>query len=109
MLDFVGDVRDDLDRGAEVVAAPFLADDVLVNAPGGEIVGPVHAGAHEPFVVAQVQVSLRAVLGHEYLAVLERAHGARIHVDVGIELEQGGLDTAGFEQGTQRRGRDPLA
>ena len=42
---------------------------------------------HEALVVAEIEVGLGAVLGDEDLAVLERAHGARIHVDVGIELE----------------------
>ena len=31
-LDRVGDVRDDLDGGAEIVAAPLLGEDVLVDA-----------------------------------------------------------------------------
>ena len=37
-LDRVGDVRDDLDRRAEIVAAPLLGDDVAVDAAGGDIV-----------------------------------------------------------------------
>ena len=40
----------------------------------------------EALVVAQVEVGLRAVLGDEHLAVLERAHRARIDVDVRVEL-----------------------
>ena len=38
-LDGVGDVRDHLHGGAEIVAAPLLGDDVLVDAPGGDVVG----------------------------------------------------------------------
>ena len=37
-LDRVGDVRDDLDGRAEIVAAPLLGDDVAVDAAGGDIV-----------------------------------------------------------------------
>ncbi len=37
-LDGVGDVRDHLDGGAEIVAAPLLGDDVLVDAAGGDVV-----------------------------------------------------------------------
>ena len=33
------------------------------------------------------------------LAVLEGAQGARVHVEVGVELEQGHLQAAGFQQG----------
>ena len=37
LLDLVGDVRDDLDRAAEVVAAALLGDDRLVDAAGGDV------------------------------------------------------------------------
>jgi hypothetical protein len=36
-LDLVGDVRDDLHRGAEVVAAALLGDHALVDAAGREV------------------------------------------------------------------------
>jgi hypothetical protein len=108
-LDLVGDVRDDLHRLAEVVAAPLLLDHRLVDLAGGEVVALGHPGAREALVVAQVEVGLGAVVGDEHLAVLERAHGARVDVDVGIELEQGDLDAARFKDGGQRRGGDSLA
>jgi hypothetical protein len=47
----------------------------------------VRSHAHEALVVAQVEVGLGPVVGDVDLAVLERAHRARIHVDVGIELD----------------------
>jgi hypothetical protein len=37
LLDLVGDVRDDLDRAAEVVAAALLGDDGLVDAAGRHV------------------------------------------------------------------------
>ena len=40
LLDGVGDVRNDLDGGAEIVAAPLLGEDVLVDAAGGDVVLP---------------------------------------------------------------------
>ena len=39
-LDRVGDVRDHLDGRAEIIAAAFLGDDVLIDAPGGDVVVP---------------------------------------------------------------------
>src|SRR5476651_950719 len=39
ILDGVGDVRDHLDGGAEIIAAPLLGEDVLIDAPGGDVVG----------------------------------------------------------------------
>ena len=52
-LDLVGDVRDHLHRGAEVVAAPLLGDHALVDAAGGEIAVAPGGGAHEALVVAR--------------------------------------------------------
>ena len=59
--------------------------------------------------VAIVEIGLGAVLGDEDLAVLERAHGARIDVDVGVELEESELDAAGFENCRQGGGSDTFA
>ena len=108
-LDFVGDVRDDLHRAAEVIAAPFLADDVFVDAPGGEIVAPAGGQADKAFVMAEIEIGFRPVTGHEHLAVLKRTHGAGINVDVGVELDQGDFQTPCFEHGGQRGGGDTLA
>ena len=40
----------------------------------------------EPLVVAEVEVGLGAVVQHVDLAVLVRAHGPRVDVDVRVEL-----------------------
>ena len=76
-LDLVGDVRDDLDGAAEVVAAALLGDDAVVDAAGGHVGVALDELVEEALVVAQVEVGLGAVLGDEDLAVLERAHRAR--------------------------------
>ena len=109
LLDLVGDVRDDLDRAAEVVAAPLLRDDGLVDAPGRDVRQLREVLVDEALVVAEVEVGLGAVVGDEDLAVLVRRHRARIHVDVGIELEDGDGETAALEQSADARGRDALA
>ena len=89
LLDLVGDVRDDLDGAAEVVAAALLGDDRLVDAPGGDVGQLGQVLVDEALVVAQVEVGLGAVVGDEDLAVLERRHRARVHVDVRVELQDG--------------------
>src|SRR4029077_14656747 len=65
--------------------------------------------AHEALVMPEVQIGLGAVLGDEHLAVLEGAHGARIHVDVGIELHHGDLQAPRLEDGPERGGGNALA
>ena len=96
-LDLVGDVRDDLHRAAEEVAAAFLLDDGVVDAAGGHVGVALHELVDEALVVAQVEVGLGAVLGDEDLPVLEGAHGARVDVDVGVELLVGDLQAARLE------------
>ena len=93
-LDLVGDVRDDLHGAAEVVAAALLGDDAVVDAAGGDVGVALDELVDEALVVAQVEVGLGAVLGDEDLAVLERAHGAGVDVEVGVELLDRDLEAA---------------
>ena len=108
-LDLVGDVRDDLHGGAEVVAAPFGVDHRRIDRPGGGVGFLREVLVDEPLVVAEVEVGLAAVGGDEHLAVLEGIHGARIHVEVGIQLLHGHPQTTGFEERTERGRRQALA
>ena len=97
-LDLVGDVRDDLDRVPEVLAAALLGDDRRIHLSGSDIRRPGQIAVQEALVVADVEVGFGAVLGDEHLAVLERVHGARIDVEVGIELLHRHLQPAGGQQ-----------
>ena len=63
----------------------------------------------EALVVAEIEIGFGAVVGDEHFAVLERAHRARIDVDVRIELEQGDFEAARFEDRSERGGGDPFA
>ncbi|GAB7069763.1 hypothetical protein JCM12141A_40520 [Mycolicibacterium hodleri] len=56
-----------------------------------------------------VEVGFGAVLGDEDLTVLERIHGARVHVEVGVELLHRHADTAGGEQLAEAAGGETLA
>jgi hypothetical protein len=107
-LDLVGDVRNDLHRRPEVVTAPLFRDHALVDAPGGEIAVTPGGGADETLVVPEIEVRLRAVVGDEHLAVLERTHGAGIDVDVRVELDHRDLETARLEDRAQGCGGDAL-
>ena len=77
--------------------------------PGRPVVIPRGDGAREPLVVAEVQVRLGAVVGDVDLAVLERAHRARVHVDVGVELLERDPVAVALEQRADRRGGQALA
>ena len=109
ILDGVGDVRDDLDGGAEIVAAPLLGEDVLVDAAGGDVVLLGRGPPGEALVVAEVEIGLGAVVGDEHLAVLIGRHGAGIDVQIRVELAQAHLVAARLQQRAERRRSKTLA
>src|SRR5439155_12418052 len=108
LLDLVRNVRDDLDSAAEVIAPALLRDHCLVDAARGHVRELGQVLVDEPLVMAEVEVGLRAVVGDEDLAMLVRAHRARVHVDVWIELEDGDGETPRLEDPTDARCGDPL-
>ena len=48
--------------------------------------------------MAKIQIGLGTVVGDEYLAVLNRVHGTRVNVDVGVKFLHGYFVTACFQQ-----------
>jgi hypothetical protein len=59
--------------------------------------------------VPDVQVGLGAVVGHEHFAVLEGVHGARVDVEVGVELLHHDPQAAQFQQAAEAGGGQSLA
>jgi hypothetical protein len=51
----------------------------------------------EALVMAEVEVGFGAVVGDEHFAVLKRRHGARIDVDVRIELDESDFKAPRFQ------------
>jgi hypothetical protein len=109
LLDLVGHVRDDLHGLAEVFALALVVEHRLIHLAARQVVKPRQLHVGKPLVMAQVEVRLRAVVEHIDFAVLERAHRARIDVEVRVELLQGDLQAAVFEQRAQRGRRQALA
>ena len=88
-LDFIGDVRDDLDGLTQIITATLFFDDALINAAGGDVVGLRGTHVQETLVVPQVEVGFSTVFGHVALPVFIRVEGARIDIDVGIQFLDG--------------------
>jgi hypothetical protein len=59
--------------------------------------------------VAQIEVGLGAVVRDKDLAVLVGRHRPRVDVDVGVELENRDVQTAGLEESSDAGGGDALA
>ena len=108
ILDGVGDMRNDLDGGAEIVAAAFLGDHLGIDFARRRIVELARGNAGEALVMAEIEVGLRPVIGHEDLAVLVRAHRARIDIEIGIKLAQPNGIAAGLQQCAEGRRGDTL-
>ncbi len=109
ILDFVGDVGDDLDGFAQEFAPPLLVDHRQVDLAGGVVRVAGQGAVGEAFVMAQVQVGLAAVVQHVDFAVLVGTHRAGVDVDVGIELLHPHPQAAPLEQHADRGAGEPLA
>ena len=103
-LNLIGDMWDDLNRCPKVVATTLTLEHLLIDLARGEVILLQHGGADEALVVAKVEIGFSAIVCHKHFAVLERTHGARVDIDVGIELQHGDVETARLEDGGERGG-----
>jgi hypothetical protein len=109
ILDGVGHVGDHLHRAAQIAAPALAVDHPLIDAAGGDVVGFRGRHRREALVMAEVEIGLRAVVGHVDLAVLERAHRARIDVEIGIEFPQPHTIAACLQERAESRRRQTFA
>src|SRR5687768_2054269 len=100
ILYFVGHMRNHLDSFAQVVTASLFFNHGEIDPASGPIVCLREIGVSEPFIVAEVEIGFSAIVCNEDFAVLKRGHGARIHVDVRIQLYQRYSEATGLEQTT---------
>jgi len=108
-FDLVGDVRDDLHGAAEISALALTAQDAPVDLARRHGAARGQALVREALIVAEVKVGLRAVIGDEDLAVLIRAHGAGVDVQVRVEFLVLHAQPALLEESSERCGADALA
>jgi len=98
ILYFVGNVRNNLHSLAQIIAASFFGNDGIINLSGGEIVSLSHAGGTESFIMSQVEIRFRAVVGHENFTMLKRTHCAGIDINVRIQFLIADFQTAAFQK-----------
>ncbi|CCK08267.1 hypothetical protein BN128_2285 [Cronobacter sakazakii 696] len=114
-FDSVGDVRNNLNGRAQIVATALFAQNFRVDTACREVVAARHAGADKTLVVPQVQIGFSAVFSNEHFPVLDWTHGARIDVDIRIQFHDGHVKATGFKNGCEggcgnaftQRGNDP--
>ncbi len=78
IFDLVGNVGHYLHGLSQVNALSFFSNDIIVDTPGGDVIGLGSADVQESFIVAQVQVCFGAVVGYIALSVLVGIHRTRI-------------------------------
>jgi len=91
-------VGDDLNRPAQVVAVPLLLNHLSVDLAGSKVAEVAQAYVDETLIMPEIQIGFSAVIEHVHLAVLIGGHGPRIHIDIRVELLNGNLESAGFEE-----------
>src|SRR5215472_1791303 len=109
LLYLICDVGDHLDGRSQVVAAPLLGDDLGVDLARRHVGGRREVLIDEALVVAQIQVGLGAVVGDEDLAVLVRAHGSGVDVEVGVQFLEVYGEAPAPQDAADRGSRDPFA
>ena len=90
-LDFIRDMGHHLNGLAEIVTMTLAVNDGLVDATSGDgvVAGGVDTG--ETLVMSEVEVCLHAIDSDVALAMFVGIEGARVDVDVGVELLNGDL------------------
>ncbi len=96
-------MRDHLDRGAEIIAAPFLGEDVLIDPSGGDVVRLGGGTSSEALVMPEIEIGLGAIVSHEHFAVLVRRHRSWVEIEIGVELAEPDLVAPCLQQGAKRR------
>ena len=81
----------------------LAVDEGLIHRTLRDVGVTVEALVDEALVVAQVEVTLMAVVGHKDLAMLEGAHRAGVDVEIGIHLLHRDLVAAALEKAAQGR------
>src|SRR5437667_1058618 len=109
LLDLIRYMRDDLHRRAQVITAPLLCDDRVVDLAGCHVRRARDVPVDEALVVAEVQVALGAVFGDEDLTMLIGRHRPGIDVEVGIHLERRDSESSRGEDATEGSGGDAFA
>ena len=84
MLNLIGNMRNDLNRLAKILALTLTIQNIPVNLTTGKIGVLIQILINKTLIMSQVQIRLRTVIGNENFSVLIWAHGSRVNVHVWI-------------------------
>src|SRR5579863_3932010 len=70
LFNLIGNMWNDLNGSTEVLATPLFPNYRCVYLPGGNVIGLIRWFICKSFVVSQVEIGLRAVVGDKNLSML---------------------------------------
>ena len=86
IFDLVGHMGNDLHRAAQVAPLALPVQHAPVDFSRGNGGVGIQGLVHEPLIVSQIQVRLRAVVGDKDLPVLIGAHGPWVHIEIRVKF-----------------------
>ena len=108
-LDRISHVRNHLDGRPQIIAAAFLFDHIRIDPPGRDVIRSTRRNAGKAFIMAEIQIGFGTVIGDVHLAMLGRAHGARIDVEIGVQFAQSHTIAARLKKRAEGSRGQPLA
>ena len=87
---------------AQIVTASFFLQDRPVDFASRDVGVLAEVNVDEAFIMTEVEVRFRTIVGDEDFAVLVWAHRARVDVDIGVKLLDRDLVAAVLQQTAQR-------
>ena len=109
LFDLIRNVGDHLHRTSQVVSPPLLGNDRVIDFTRRKIVVAAQFGTCKALIVTKVQVGFGTIVRDKNLSVLKGIHGARIDIDVWIQLLNGNRQSPAFKQCAYRRRCKTLA
>jgi len=108
-LDFIGNMGNYLNSLTEILPFSFFFYYGFIYFTGGGIVVLTKAHVRKPLIMAQIQIRFRSIICDKYFPVLERAHGAGINIDIGIQFQKIDFKPTGLQQTTDRSAGQPFS
>ena len=108
-LDFVGNVRHNLDGFAQIRAFSLLIDDRLVDFTRRHAIRNGSWNTQKAFIMSQIKVSFRAIVGHETLTVFVGIERAGVNVEIRVEFLNRDRKATRLEEFGEARGNNAFA
>ena len=91
-------MRNGFDIFTSVSECPFPIDDGFIDLSCGQVVVSMERLMNKSFVVAEILISFKTILGDKNFAVLLCADGASVDIKLHVDFDIGNSETFCFEK-----------